>query len=289
MSFAVLPAGCPGTTVAVSARVSLDQAISEKTEFMILVCAMHEDPILAIETRSAMRSNGVSGWLSVEKPFEQHVVEARLATPSTEPLNLVLAVRPAGDGFKSVLGCFSDIALLSSITNRAARRPRLGPPPHKLRAREWSEEERKSASLLSSYRSELPPLLFPPEGQGIFLRPNQAGPVVAVITDAFPAFARRLIAKVEIAHEEASPFEFAVALGMPATALEWRAAEPKNALAFSGWKRVEERFKLHDIRLGLRQLVGSPLSIGLAIRLPRGSAPTPSNAFWRKIIFMWDE
>jgi hypothetical protein len=289
ISLAVLPAGCPAGTVAVSAKISLDQALSEKAEFMIMVCAMHEDPVLAVQTGSAKPSEGYSGWIEVAEPFRPTTIEARLSTPSATPSNLIFAVRNAKGGIKSVLGCFAGINILNSAADAVKRRPRIGAPAHKLRAREWTDKERKSAHLITKYRSDLPLMLLPPEGQGIFLRPSLSGPVVAVIDEGFPAFARRLLAKVEIAHEEASPFEFAIALNLLSKPTQWKPAGPVNAIAFSGWIRVNERFKLHDIKLGLRELISSPLSINLAIRVPKGSAPSPSNAFWRNLIFMWDE
>ncbi len=289
VSLAALPAGCPVDTVAASAQVSLDQAETGSAEFMILLCAMHEDPVIRVQTASAEPTDGSSGWIMLNKPFERRAIEARLSIPTTSPVNLVVAVRTAESAVKRILGCFSRVAVLTALTDRAARRPRVGPPSRSLRAREWSDTQRKSVRLISDYRSELPLLLFPPQGQGIFLRPHESGPVVAVINNAFPPFARRLIGKVEIAHEEAAPFEFAMALSLPTEVLEWRRAGPKHSMAFSGWTVVQERFKLHDVEVELPELVNSPLTVSIAVRLPKGSAPTPSNAFWRKLVFMWDE
>src|SRR5262249_16641642 len=140
------------------------------------------------------------------------------------------------------------------------------------------------------YKSELPLLLFPKEHEGgIFIRPSLAGPVVAAIRYGFPAFAREVLARVEIAHDEASPFEFAMALTPSHAEVNWRGSGPPNALAFSGWVRVKEPFKLHDIKLRLREPVPAPLSISMAVKLPRGSKPSPSNAYWRSLTFSWEE
>ena len=146
-----------------------------------------------------------------------------------------------------------------------------------------------SAKLVTTYPAELPLLLFPKDVEdGIFLRPSTRGPVVAVIRGGFPAFAQRLLGQVEIAHEEASSFEFAVALTLPDEDLQWRSSGPKNSVGFSGWLRVEDRFKLHDIGVKLLEQISTPLTISLAIRLPQGSSPSPANAFWRNLKFMWE-
>src|SRR6185436_18693625 len=93
----------------------------------------------------------------------------------------------------------------------------------------------------------LPLLLFPPEGEGLFLRPSTSGTVVASLPWAFPPFARKVVGSVEIAHEESSPFEFAIALTRPAETLHWVDDEPSDYVAFSGWLRVDDKFRLHDV------------------------------------------
>jgi hypothetical protein len=124
---------------------------------------------------------------------------------------------------------------------------------------------------------------------GIFLRPSARGPVIAAIDGGFPAFAQELRAQVEIAHDEASSFEFAMALTLPDADLTWKTAGPRNSIAFSGWIRVDEKFNLHDIKIKLVEKMALPLTITLGIRLPRGSSPVPANAFWRKLSFYWEE
>ena len=290
LSVAVLPAACPASTTSLLSVVSLQQAASEPAEFLALLCPMHVDPLLAAKSALKERKDGASGWIRVSNPYRPTVLEAHLATPSSIPMNLVLAVRSPAANSKPVLGCFAGIIVRTSIEDRVTRRPRLGPPPYKLRARPWIESERMSARLVTEYKSELPLLLFAKETEGgIFIRPSAAGPVVAVIKNGFPAFAREVLAKVEIAHDEASAFDFAMALTLPHSPLNWRAAGPRNPVAFSGWIRVEEKFKLHDIKLRVRELIPTPLSISMAVRLPRGSNPNPSNAFWRSLVFFWDQ
>jgi hypothetical protein len=160
--------------------------------------------------------------------------------------------------------------------------------PARLRSRDCLPEDFGRARLAVNYPSELPLMLFPREG-GLFLRPSEIGPVVAVLDETFPPFARRATGSVEIAHREASSFEFALALGRPDQPTDWTSERPAHCLAFSGWRRVEEKFKLHEIALEMKQLVAIPLGLHLAIRLPPGSSASPANAFWRKLEFAWDQ
>jgi hypothetical protein len=98
-----------------------------------------------------------------------------------------------------------------------------------------------------------------------------------------------LIGRVEIAHDAASPFEFALALMPPSSQIEWAGEKPPNSLAFSGWVRVDDTFRLHDVTVALRDLTASPLHIAFAIRLPPGSSASPASSFWRKFVLVWDE
>ncbi|TIN43813.1 MAG: hypothetical protein E5Y25_15540 [Mesorhizobium sp.] len=154
--------------------------------------------------------------------------------------------------------------------------------------RRLTGEELKRAALVTNYPSELPALLVAGDNGGIFLRPSIHGPVVAALNSTFPTFARSVIATVEIAHEDASPFEFAMALGRPEEKLGWKNDTPVGALAFSGWTRISKPFELHDLKVSVREIDRKWLTIYLAIKLPRGSKPMPSNAFWRKLLLVWD-
>jgi GT2 family glycosyltransferase len=156
------------------------------------------------------------------------------------------------------------------------------------RTLECSPKDFARARLGVSYPSELPPLLFPREG-GLFLRPSSNGPVTAVLDEGFPPFARRAIGHVEIAHAEASPFDFAMALTRSDHMASWSSDIPENCVAFSGWRRVEDRFKLQEIVLEIKHIATIFFTLNLAIRLPPASNASPSNAFWRKLVFEWDE
>ena len=124
-----------------------------------------------------------------------------MSTPTSRPCNLILAVRPAGGSQNPTLGCFSAVTQKVAVGANEARHSRLGAPPARLRAREWTREEIKSVKLVTKRRSILPLLLIPPNGEGIFLRPTAEGNVVATLPWGFP-FARKVVGRVEIANED---------------------------------------------------------------------------------------
>jgi glycosyltransferase involved in cell wall biosynthesis len=289
LSVAVLAAGAPAHTIDVSAQISSQDNQGDDLEFLLLLCPMHEDPVVAVQSARREQSEASSGWAQIGSGGIPPELVARFSTPSLTPFNLVLALRSRGSDGLSAVGRFDSISVKMALEERVGR-PRLGPLPRGNQGRNWTNAERISATLVTDYPSELPQLLFPKGLEdGIFIRPSTHGPVVAAIYGGFPAFAKRLLGQVEIAHEEASAFEFAVALTLPDEDLEWRASGPKNSVGFSGWLRVEEKFKLHDINIMLMEQMNSPLTISLAIRLPRGSDPLPANAFWRSLKFFWEE
>lgn len=289
ISVAVLAAGCPAGANRVSATISLEQAITVATEFLILLTPTHVDPLLAARQAKITSQDGSSGWCNVTYPHESRQIEANLSIPADHPLNLILAVRVRDEGVASSLGCFSRISLRQTLGAVNARRPRIGPPPGKQRTRLWTRSEMKSAKLLHHYRSQLPMLMFPPDDDGVFLRPSEQGVVAASLAWAFPPFARKVIASVEVTHEESSPFEFAIALTRPLDDIEWVAEVPSECVAFSGWLRVEDKFQLHQLFVEVREVLRTHLHINLAIRLPPGSVPSPANAYWRKLVLVWDE
>jgi GT2 family glycosyltransferase len=277
---ATLRAGLPTLTTAISLTASLDQAIAGPTEFLVLVSPTHLEPALAVEQAPS------SGWCRLSHPHQSRDIEIQLPTPSSVSMNLILAVRSATQ--ETTTGCFSSILIKRLLTAENANRPRSGAPAERLRARECAPEEFARAELVTAYESPLPLMLLPPEG-GIFLRPSVHGPVVATLSEVFPPFARRAIGYAEIAHDEASPFEFAMALTRPGEPIVWRKDAPDNYLEFSGWKRVEDTFQLHEIALENKHITRQPLALSLAIRVPKGSKPAPANAFWRRVIIAWDE
>ena len=289
LSVAVLAAGAPAHTISVSTQVSGQDNHADDLEFLLLLCPMHEDPVVAVQSARREQCEASSGWLAIGSGDIPLELTARFSTPSVTSFNLVLALRSRGSRQRSAFGGFDSIRIKMALEERVGR-PRLGPLPRGSQGRSWTNEERISATLVTNYPSDLPQLLFPKGLEdGIFIRPSVHGAVVAAIYGGFPAFARRLLGQVEIAHEEASSFEFAIALTVPDEDLEWRASGPRNAVGFSGWLKVEKKFTLHDISIMLIEQMSSPLTISVAVRLPSGSEPSPANAFWRNLRFFWDE
>lgn len=285
LSVAVLPAGVPAYTTSVTSHVSAPGAKAGEVEFLLLLSPMHQDPVVAVHSAGESQLEPDSGWIPLGAEGTSTELSARFPTPSLAPSNLVLALRSRGKDARPVFGCFDAITYRTAIEEKVGR-PRLGTSQHDLVGRTWTNAERMSAKLVTMYPAELPLLLFPKDVEdGIFLRPSTYGPVIAAIDRGFPAFGQRLLGQVEIAHEKASSFEFAVALTLPGEELQWGAGGPKKSIAFSGWVRVEDRFKLQDISIKLMEMMSEPLTISLAIKLPRGSSPAPANAFWRNLKF----
>lgn len=285
ISIALLPAACPTATQAVRAVVSLEQELAQPVLAKILAVPFHADPVLAALT--SFRESP-QDWASISTPFSAVAIETVMNIPTDRPMNLVLALR-ARDGSSTVLARFSEITVTASKPDVATRRPRIGAPPDKLRARSLGSEEYSHVHLLTNVASRLPMLMLAPEERGIFLRPSESGPVVARITGVVPPFARGVLSRVEIAHDDASPFEFAAAIVEPNSEAAWVDGQPSGSLAFSGWVQVKEGFKLHDVEAKLSRLAKSHLDLLIAIRLPPGSLPSPANSFWRQFVLVWDE
>ncbi|RWA58505.1 DUF6212 domain-containing protein [Mesorhizobium sp.] len=283
VTMALLKGVCPPGAIGASCWVYLDEDLSGTAQFRLAIVDAENQTFP--ELARILDNDGGSGWADVSRPQEPREIRTAVSSPAPGRRDLLLAVRCGGGRPQArVLGGFSSIQIRHVVSN-GARHPRLNAPQERQRVRRISNDELKHASLVTNHPSDLPTLLV--DG-GLFLRPNTHGPVVAALNSAFPAFARSVVAAVEIAHEEASPFEFAMALGRPEEKLSWKGDAPTGALAFSGWTRVSRPFELHDLKVSIREIDRKWLTIYLAIRLPRGSKPMPSNAFWRKLLLVWD-
>jgi len=288
-SIACLQGLCPAGTISASGWVYLQEETKAAAEFMILLAPAAVDPLRAVLEAASGPGEGSTGWCSVFRFGEPREITARLSLSSVHPLNLLLAVRHGGDSSaERVPGGFATLRIRREHRASGGTRPRAFAPPDRMRARKLGKEQFSYAHLLTPYPSELPLQLFDPMREGLFLRPHPGGSVVTELRSVFPPLARKIVASVEIAHEDAGPFEFAVALTRPDERVNWQRKQPDKALAFSGWTRVEETFELRELSAELPERVRTPLSVHLAIRLPRGSRPSPSNAFFRKLVIAWD-
>ncbi|TGP57160.1 glycosyltransferase [bacterium M00.F.Ca.ET.230.01.1.1] len=284
VSMALLKGVCPAGTIGSSCWVYLDEALTGPAQFQIAIVDAENQTF--DQLARLLEDDGGNGWADVSRPHEPREIATNVNSPTTGRRDLLLAVRCGGNwSGATVLGGFSSIQIRHVVLN-GAKHPRLNAPQQRQRTRQLTGDELKRSTLATNHPTELPALLV--SDGGIFLRPSTHGPVVAALNSAFPAFARSVVATVEIAHEEASPFEFAMALGRPEEKLVWKHDAPVGALAFSGWTRVSRPFELHDLKLSMREVDRKWLTIYLAIRLPRGSKPMPSNAFWRKLLLAWD-
>jgi hypothetical protein len=130
--------------------------------------------------------------------------------------------------------------------------------------------------------------LIPKEREeGLFLRPDSRGVVAARIPSAFPSFAKKIVCHVEIASDEAPDFDVSISLSRTDTAVTWVNESPRNAIAFSGWKTIKNRFKLNELALSINELSKEKYSITLAVKVPKGSKDQPAFLFFRKLIITW--
>jgi len=286
----VLPAGCPPGTVYATAQISLASPISSPVDVLLLWAPQHLDPIaVALEQRKEP-TEGTSGWVTLTHDWEKKQLTARRSIPEAHATNLIVAVRPSvsGDGRDTVV-CLEDLCIGQKLGADILVKPRSGPPPFRQRSRALSESELKQAKLLTEYKSDRPLLLFAPQGGGIFLRPSKSGPVAAALKWLFPPFARRVVAKVEIAHDDAAAFEFALALSRPDQKIDWSSDFRAQTVAFSGWKRVDKKFTLTDVEVEIGARMKTPLTINLLVRLPPDAKPSPSNSYFRQLILVWND
>lgn len=146
----------------------------------------------------------------------------------------------------------------------------------------------RSARLLTPRVSALPLLLVAPDDGGVFLRPHADGPVAASLDHQFPAFFRKVEAIVEIAHADAPAMDFGLALARPDQTIDWQQDIGAQAIAFSGWVSIEDRFVRHPLVAALRTRRKMPLSIILTVRFTATSNGFPTNAFFRKLTLFSD-
>lgn len=146
----------------------------------------------------------------------------------------------------------------------------------------------RRARLLTPRVSAFPLLLVAPDDGGVFLRPHADGAVAASLDHQFPAFFRKVEAIVEIAHADAPAMDFGLALARPDQTIDWQQDIGAQAIAFSGWVSIEDRFVRHPLVAVLRTRRKMPLSIVLAVRFTATSNGFPTNAFFRKLTLFSD-
>lgn len=292
MVVATLAAAMPAGSLSLAFKVSLPEEISAPIE--IIAGLIEPDPTELAPALGAPGKPGKSvlassGWLALQSSLEPRTISLVLHNPVKAPITLAICIRhaKAPGASRNTLVRFSDMICTRFLGLGQPRRPRLGVPPDRQYARALTSDEMCAAKLATSYNGKWDLLEFPPNEKGFLLKPSRSGVVVAVLPWAFPAFAKGVVGSVEIAHEKASPFEFALALARPSELGSWTYDGPRSFVGFSGWRRVERKFEIHEVSLELRETLRYGLSICAAIRLPAGADPEPAQAFWRKIVLTW--
>lgn len=292
MIVATLAAAVPAGGMSLSFNVTLPEEISAPLEViagLVQPDPSEEAPTLGGPGKPGKSILASSGWLALGPSFESRTISLVLNNPAKAPLTLAICIRHAKAKMASrnTLVRFSDMMCTGFLGLGQPRRPRLGAPPERQYARALTSDQMGNAQLATAYDGKLDLLEFPPDEKGFLLKPSRSGVVVAVLPWAFPAFAKGIVGSVEIAHEKASPFEFALALARPSELGAWTYEGPLSSVGFSGWRRVERKFEIHEVSVELEESMRYGLSICAAIRLPPGSSPEPANSFWRKIALTW--
>ena len=289
---ATLAAAMPAGGMSLTFKVSLPEEISAPVE--VIAGLIEPDPTEVAPTLGGPGNPGKSilassGWLALQTSFESRTISLVLNNPAKAPITLAICIRhtETKKAPRNTLVRFSEMSCTGFLGLGQPRRPRLGAPPERQYARALTSGKMHAAKLATAYNGNWDLLEFPPDENGFLLKPSRSGVVVAVLPWAFPAFAKGIVGSVEIAHDKASPFEFALALARPSELGAWTYEGPSKFVGFSGWRRVERKFEIHEVSLELRESVRYSLSICAAIRLPPGSNPEPARSFWRKIALMW--
>jgi len=292
MIVATLTAAVPAGGLTLTFKVSLPEEIGSPVD--VIAGLFEPDPAEVAPALGAPGEPGKSvlassGWLSLQCAFESRTISLVLKNPAKAPVTLAICVRhaKAQGALRHSLVRFSEMKWTGFLGLGQPRRPRLGPPPQYQNARALTDNEMGTAVLATKYNGNQTLLEFPPNEKGFLLKPSKSGVVVAVLPWVFPAFAKGIVGSVEIADEDAPPFEFALALARPSNLGQWTYDGPVSAEAFSSWKKVERKFELHEVSVDLRESRRYALSVCAAIRLPPGSEPARSRSFLRKIVLTW--
>ena len=104
--------------------------------------------------------------------------------------------------------------------------------------------------------------------EACFVRPHVDGPVVVSLDNILPPFAKRVVGAVEIAHDEADDFEFALAVARSDMQIDTSRDLSEQVEVFSGWHRTSQRFVPEELSLKLDAAAKAHLSLVLAVRLP---------------------
>lgn len=288
ISVATLTASAPVGLRSISSSVFLDEPEVVPTDFMIFLVPVGEDPFLAIE-RASTGINGSSGWQRVLEPYAVAEIEAKLEDAANEPMDIVVAIRPAPGTNSRTLGCFSYLCETLVLCQGAlVHRPRRRAPLQHQRARLLEPHELATAKLLTPHRAQYEILSFPKDEPGLLLCPVGKDVSAVSLPWAFPHFARRVVASVEVAHEDALGFRFGMALVRPDQNATWTTKGPDHSVAFSGWHKVSEGFRISKFAVTIPEVTRAYFALHLAVYATSKTHPVPPQTFWRRLVLHWD-
>ncbi len=289
MVVATLTAALPAGSLTLSFDVALYEELSSPIEILAGLVSSVPTSSSPESSQAGQDILASSDWVQLQPDFRSRKITLSLKSPSKAPVTLAICIRHSETKkpVRKTLVSFIGLSRTGYMGLGQPRRPRIGILPTRQFARALTNEELCSAVLGTAYGGKEKLLEFPTNEKGFLLRPCKEGVVVAVLPWAFPAFAKGVVASVEVAQEDVSPFEFSISLARPSELGEWTFDGPTKSLAFSGWKRVERKFELHELALELDEARRYGLTICAAIRLPAGSAVEPARSFFRKIVLTW--
>lgn len=280
---AALANAFPKGTVRLFATIEIDPELPNPVEAR-LVASSFEPELDAV-------APGPGGeWRRISQPHERLELQALLPEASDGPVSLVLQARTAGGaGQATTQIAVSDIGADFLVGPDQVRRPRRQPGEDRQRAKSLGPAEVATARLLTNYPADTTEMVLLPGDQGLLLRANRWGMNLALLPHAFSAFARRMVAQVELRDIDAPPLEIAMALSKPEEYIEWRTGEPDGAVGFSGWMTIRDPFELRTLSARVAATTRMQLNVQLAIRPLVAPTPGPVGVTFRKFVLSWTD
>jgi len=220
-----------------------------------------------------------SGWTRAESDGAPTKLSLAIPDPFAAPLDLFLLSR-CGEGHRP-----EGSVIWRSVSARILINGTMSPSAIELETRTVpiSESARAGAVLLTNASGHATPVFVP--GEKILLRPIIGKTVLARYPRALPSGARGIRCRFSIEHEESGDVEFGFWLrpcSMP--------AEDSGTLtshgAFSGWIKVQDRFKLHQATLQLPKPTDEEFDLYLATRVQGLANAGNCRAMWHELHYL---
>jgi glycosyltransferase involved in cell wall biosynthesis len=289
----VLPGALPPGTDRVMCRIEIESELTSPGVFALfapeagILDAFADEPAAMLVERLEEDGTARSDWQRLDNKDSPWTLEIRFGETNEGRRDLVLVLRGL-PGPRPAVGNFSQITIHQALRERTWRHARLTSPPETRMARQFSDVELRSMGRLETeYASTHPVFEFWGDLPGFILRPRPYFNTVASFRHAFPPFARRLVASVEVGEDRGPVTEFAMALVPDQTGRDqivWTGEAPEGQVAFSGWLRVTDKWVMHTLALETASSYFEPLTIVVATRVPQGERSDFNHAFWRKLV-----